>query len=197
MNKDLSFEHIEDFADYIVGRTEEDEELFVSVIGKFTEIKNMIKEIIRITEVDFEHLSVESPIMSGYEDEYVLDCWCTDGVIQIGCEPAKRNGEYYNLVGDETYLLEDCSSKLISLCKSSNLYFVNFDEEDCCDDEREGCCSCDCHSGCVEYTKADDGEIHGFTASRSNDDGYRSYSFYTSDTLSMGDVLSILKKFGF
>lgn len=145
-NKDLYFEYIEDFADYIVERVENDEELFLTVVGRFEEIKNIIKEIFCIAEVDFESLNIESPIIDGYEDEYVLDCWCDDGVIQIGCEPAKRNGEYLNLVGDETYLLEDCSSKIIPLCEGSDLYFVNFDEDYDCDEECccEGCC-CDCH----------------------------------------------------
>ena len=152
MNKDLNFEYIEDFADYIVGRVEDDEELFLSVVGKFEEIKNLIKEIFCIAEVDFEHLNIESPIMSNYEDEYVLDCWYTDGIVQIGCEPAKRDGEYFNLAGDETYLLEECSSKVIPLCECSDLYFVNIDgehdcdEDCCCDDYYDDDCLCGCHN---------------------------------------------------
>lgn len=151
MNKDLNFECIEDFTYYIVEKVEEDKELFVSVIGKFEEIKNIIKEMFYIAEVDFDGINIESPIVDGYEDEYVLDCWCCDGVIRIGCEPAKRDGEYLNLIGDETYLLEDCSSKIISLCEGSDLYFVNinaecdYDEEYDCDDCCDECCRCDCH----------------------------------------------------
>ena len=146
LNKDLNFEYIEDFAEYIVSRVEEDEELFVSVVGKFEEIKNIIKEIMCIAEVDFENINIESPIMGGYEDEYVLDCWCDEGIVQIGCEPAKRDGEYLRLAGDETYLLEDCSSKIIRLCEGSNLYFVNFDDECDCDECDKGrFCEC-CHN---------------------------------------------------
>ena len=199
MNKDLYFEYIEDFADYIIEKVEEDEELFISVVGKFEEIKNIIKEIFYIAEVDFESINIESPIIDGYEDEYVLDCWCNDGVVQIGCEPAKRDSEYLNLAGDETYLLEDCSSKIIPLCKDSDLYFVNIEDECDCDEECDECCPCDCHCGdsCVEYSKTDDGELHGFTASKSTDNGYHSYSFYTSDNLSKSDIHDILKELGF
>ena len=156
-SKDLNFEYIEDFADYIVERVELDEELFLSVVGKFEEIKNIIKEIFCIAEVDFESINIESPIMNNYEDEYVLDCWCDDGVVQISCEPAKKDGRYLNLTGDETYLLEDCSSKVIPLCEGSDLYFVNIEEEcdcndDCdCEDCCDECCDCDCH-------KDDDGD---------------------------------------
>ena len=199
LNKDLYFEYIEDFADYIIEKVEEDEELFISVVGKFEEIKNIIKEIFYIAEVDFESINIESPIIDGYEDEYVLDCWCNDGVVQIGCEPAKRDSEYLNLAGDETYLLEDCSSKIIPLCKDSDLYFVNIEDECDCDEECDECCPCDCHCGdsCVEYSKTDDGELHGFTASKSTDNGYHSYSFYTSDNLSKSDIHDILKELGF
>ena len=156
MNKDLNFEYIEDFANYIVEKVECDEELFVSVVGKFEEIKNIIKEIFCIAEVDFESINIESSIMDNYEDEYVLDCWCDDGVVQISCEPAKRDGKYLNLAGDETYLLENVSSKIIPLCEGSDLYFVNLDEDECdCDEESDECCPCDRHCDDREIANAD------------------------------------------
>ena len=197
MNKDLNFECIEDFADYIVEEVELDDGLFVSVVGKFEEIKNIIKEVFCIAEVEFESLNIESDIINGYEDEYVLDCWCNDGVIQIGCEPVIRDGKYLNLCGDETYLLESCSSKIISLCEGSKVYFVNFDEDCDCDEECDGCCCCDYCDDCVEYTKVDNGNIHGFTARKSTGDGYHSYSFYTNDNLSKSYIFELLKNFGF
>lgn len=199
MNKDLYFEYIEDFADCLVKRVESNEELFVSVVGKFEEIKGVIKEMITISEVDFENVCLCSPEVDGYEDEYVLDCWCDDGVIRIGCEPAKRDGKYLNLADNEVYLLENCSSKIIPLCEGSRLYFVNIDEECYCDEECDECCPCDCHCGdsCVEYSKPDDGELHGFTAIKSTDNGYHSYSFYTSDSLSKIDIRDMLKEFEF
>ena len=62
MNKDLSFEYIEDFAGYIVDKVEDNEELFLSVIGKFEEIKNIIKEVFCITDVEFGYLNIENPV---------------------------------------------------------------------------------------------------------------------------------------
>lgn len=173
MNKDLNFECIEDFAGYIIDRIEEDEELFVSVVGKFDEIKNIIKEMFCIADVDFEHISIDSSIMSGYEDEYVLDCWCDDGVVRIGCEPAKRDGEYLRLAGDETYLLEDCSSKIIPMCEESKLYFVNIGEECNCDEGCCECCFCSCHN--------DDDDV----------------TCYVIEGLTEADIVSVLERFGF
>ena len=199
MNKDIDFEYIEDFADYIVDRVENNEELFVSVVGKFEEVKNIVKEIMTVSDVDFDSFCLCSPEVDGYNDEYLLDCWCEDGVVWIGCEPAKRDSGYLNLVGGETYLLENCSSKIIPLCEGSNLYFVNIEDECDCDEECDERCPCDCHcdDSYVEYSKTDDGELHGFTASKSTGNGYHSYSFYTSDNLSKSDIHDMLKEFGF
>ena len=155
LNKDLYFEHMEEFADYIVEKVELDEELFVSVVGKFEEMKNIIKEIFCVAEVDFDSINIESSIVSNYEDEYVLDCWCSDGVIHIGCEPAKRDGEYFNLMCDETYLLDNVSSKIIPLCEESNLYFVNIDNECVCDEECNECCPWCCCCGDRETADAE------------------------------------------
>ena len=155
MNKDLNFEYIEDFADCLVERVGSNEELFISVVGKFEEIKDIIKEIITISEVDFENVCLCSPEVDGYEDEYVLDCWCMDDVVHIGCEPAKRDGKYLNLAGDETYLLDNVSSKIIPLCEGSDLYFVDIEDECDCDEECDECCPCDCHCGDTELCSTD------------------------------------------
>lgn len=194
-SKDLSFEYIEDFADYIVEKVECDEELFMSIVGKYDEIKNIIKEIITISDVDFEKICLYSDEVDDYKDEYILDCYCDDGVVQIGCEPAKRDGKYLNLVGDEIYLLDNVSSKIIPLCAESDLYFVYIEDECDCDDG----CYCDCHKDdkLIECSTGVDGETHGFTASKSDDNGYYSFSFYTTNSLSEKDIHSMLKEFGF
>ena len=144
MDKDLIFEYVEDFTDYIVERVENNEELFLTVVGRFEEIKNIIKEMMVIADVDFEKIILSCPEVSDYIDEYVLDCWCDDGVIQIGCEPAKRDGKYLNPCGDETYLFDNCSSKIIPLCEGSKLYFVGIEDECDCDEDCDEKCPCDC-----------------------------------------------------
>jgi hypothetical protein len=190
---------MEDFADYIVERVEKDEDLFLTVIGKFEEIKNFVKEVVLVAEVDFESLEMQSPEINDYHDEYILDCWCNNGIVMIGCEPAKRNGKYLNLTGDETYLFDNCSSKIIPLCECSKLCFISIEDERDCDGECDDCCPCDCHGGdsCAEYSKTDGSELHGFTAIKPTDNGYHSYIFYTSGKLSKNDIQDVLNKFGF
>ena len=190
----ISFECIEDFAYYIIEKLEDDEDSFLTIIGKFEEVKNITKEMIAVTDVNFENLILQSPEVDGYIDEYVLDCWCNDGVVQIGCEPAKRNGRYLNLGADEIYLFDNCSSSIIPLCEESDLYFVSTEDDCLCDEECDECCSCACHN---DDMCEDCDDIHGFAVSKDDDDKHYDFYYYTSDALSEKDIYSILKEFGF
>lgn len=100
MNKDsydLYFKYVEEFADFVVGGFEDREGLFVAVVGKFDSIKSLLKEIMAYEFVDFESIEIESEIMSGYTDEFVLSLWVDGEVIKVGCEKLKRDGEYISL----------------------------------------------------------------------------------------------------
>ena len=191
MKSDINFEYIEEFVDYIVDRVESDDELFLTVVGKFEEIKGVIKEIITIRDVNFDFLQIESPEMSDYCDEFVLSLWMNGDVLEIGCEFAKRDGEYLNFVGEEVYLFDNVSSKIIPLCEDANLYFVSINDN--CDCE---CCQCDCckDEECEEYRKVEDEDIHGFTAQKSTDNGYYYCSYYTDDVLSEDELRVIVKR---
>ena len=200
MKSDINFEYIEDFADYIADKVENDEELFVSVIGKFEEIKYIIKELMCICEVDFEKIDLSSPDVNDYFDEYIFDCWCNNGIVEIGCEPAKdKDGKYLTFCGDETYILYNCSSKIIPLCEDTNLYFVNIAEEFDCDE----CCDCCCQHDCcdnevlVECLTDRDGDPYGFTASKTNNNGCYNFSYRTNGKLSEKDICDMLEEFGF
>ena len=181
---------MEEFTDYIIGKVEDNEELFVAVVGKFDTIKSLLKEVMIYEFVDFESIEIESEAMDGYRDEFILSLWMNDGVLEIGCEKIKRDGEYISPCGDETYLMEDCSSKIIPLCEESDLYFVNFDDEcDCCKSCDE-CCSCDC---CED----EDDDICGFIINNESDDGYSRFAYYSSTPVDKSDVYDILKELGF
>lgn len=200
MNKDLNFEYIEDFVDYVVGEAEYDEDKFIVVIAKFDEAKEILKSAMLYEDINFDFLEIESPIMDDYEDEFVLSFWMNDGVLEIGCEKLKdEDSDYTNPCGDVVFLFSNCSSKIIPLCEGSELHFVDIDEEcdyneECCE-----CCACDCckNDVFVECSTDEDGDTHGFTASKSDDDGYYSFSYYTNDKLSDKDIYSMLKEFGF
>lgn len=200
-NNDINFECIDEFVDYLVENIESVEDVFISVIGKFDKIRDVICALMKYDDVTFAGLEIHSPDYDGYEDEYILDISLEDGVMDIGCEPAKRDGKYLNVEGTYAYIFDDSNSRLLNSCTFDEVYFVNVGEEDfnCAECYCDECCSCDKYKDekCVEYSKTDDGNIHGFSASRTDDKGYYSYSFYTSDTLNKGDIRDMLKEFGF
>ena len=145
-SKDINFEYIEEFVDYVIDETENDEDNFVTVIAKFDEAKEILKELMTYNDVNFELLQIESPIMDNYCDEFVLSLWMNDGVLEIGCEKLKNeDGEYTNPCGDVVFLFDNCSSKIIPLCDGSDLYFVNIEDECGCDENCDEKCPCDCH----------------------------------------------------
>lgn len=145
-SKDLNFEYIEEFVDYVIDEAENDEDNFVTVIAKFDEAKEILKDVMTYDDVNFESLQIESPIMDNYCDEFVLSFWMNDGVLEIGCEKLKNEeGDYANPCGDVVFLFDDCSSKIIPLCEGSMLYFVSIEDECDCDEDCDCECLCDCH----------------------------------------------------
>ena len=145
-SKDINFEYIEEFVDYVIDEVENDEDNFVTVIAKFDEAKEILKNAMTYDDVNFESLQIESPIMDNYCDEFVLSFWMNDGVLEIGCEKLKNEeGDYTNPCGDVIFLFDDCSSKIIPLCEGSMLYFVSIEDECGCDEDCDCECPCDCH----------------------------------------------------
>lgn len=126
---DITFENIGGFVEYITQRVFNDEGLYITVVSRFKEMKDIITEMIRFDDVEFDYLRLESPIISDYEDEYILSLFADQGTICIDCDRLKTDGEYTNPCGDETYLFENCSSKIIPLCEDSDLYFVAIEDD--------------------------------------------------------------------
>lgn len=140
-SKDINFEYIEEFVDYVFDEVENDEDNFVTVIAKFDEAKEILKNAMTHGDVNFESLQIESPITDNYCDEFVLSFWMNDGVLEMGCEKLKNEeGDYTNPCGDVVFLFDNCSSKIIPLCEGSRLYFVSIEDECDCDED----CDCEC-----------------------------------------------------
>lgn len=146
-SKDLNFEYIEELVDYVINEVENDEDSFVTVIAKFDEAKEILKNAMAYDDVNFESLQIESPFIDNYYGEFILLFWTNDGVLEIGCEKLKNEaGEYINPCGDVVFLFDDCSSKIIPLCECSKLYFVSIEDECDCDEDCDCDCDCDCRN---------------------------------------------------
>ena len=91
----------------------------------------------------------------------------------------------------------DIKQDIIDYCVNEDKEVILFGQEDDCDGD---CENCPVHDETYLHTSEDedeDGNAHGFTASRSDGDSYMSYSFYSSDALSHEDIQKMLRAFGF
>ena len=134
--KNLYFDNFEDLACDIADRFDElYKENFedIAVIAKPNEVKEIFKELVCIG-YDICNITYERIDWDGYDDEYILSM-NHDG---IWLEKFKReDGKYLTDESTITYILDNCSSKVIPYCKGKNVYEVTVGKED---DE----CDCDC-----------------------------------------------------
>ena len=89
----------------------------------------------------------------------------------------------------------DISQDIINYCVNEDKEVILFGQEDDCDGD---CKNCPMHDETYLHTSENEnGNTHGFTASKSDGDSYMSYSYYSSDELSHEDIQKMLKAFGF
>lgn len=136
----LNFEYIDDFVNEILDRIYADEDLIVSVVAKFDDMKEVVKAVVMFADdVDFEKIDITDPIDSGYKDEYVMDVFASDGGVFFNVEPTRRGRHIIDISNDENYIFEDCSEKIVDKCdKFSDTYVVHIDTEDEFEDEDIG-----------------------------------------------------------
>ena len=135
--KNLYFDDFEDLACDIADRFDRlDKENFedISVIAKPNEVKEIFKELVcigyDICNITYEHIDWD-----GYDDEYILSM-NHDG---IWLEKFKSENGYLTDESTITYILDNCSSKVIPYCKGNTVYEVTVGDDDCSCDECEEC----------------------------------------------------------
>ena len=142
--KNLYFDDFEDLACDIADKFDElNKENFedIAVIAKPNEVKEIFKELVCIG-YDICNITYERIDWDGYDDEYILSM-NHDG---IWLEKFKNKNGYLIDESTITYILDNCSSKVIPCCKGKNVYevTVGIDEDDCdCDDCSECACKKD------------------------------------------------------
>lgn len=194
--KTLHFENYEGFACAVsdtYDRIKSDDKYnSIDVVAKYEDAKEIIRELIGIGYGIAFIDKFGNPEWDGYDDAFVISLLDDE----IWCEPVRRDKGYIFIEADVVYIFGDCNSKIIPKIESDEVYEVGIGEDyDDCDGD---CENCDCHNDTYLHTSEDeDGNTHGFTASRSDGDSYMSYSFYSSDELSHEDIQKMLKTFGF
>lgn len=194
--KTLHFEDYENFAcavsDVYDKVKSNDEYNSVDVVAKYEDAKEIIRELVGIGyDIAFIN-ELADPEWDGYDDAFVISLLDDE----IWCEPVKRDEGYIFVEADVVYIFDDCNSKIIPKIEADEVYEVGIGNEyDDCDGD---CENCPAHDETYLHTSEDeDGNTHGFTASRSDGDSYMSYSYYSSNELSHEDIQKMLKAFGF
>ena len=115
----------------------------ITIIAKYEEAKEIISELVCIG-YSLESIRMSRPEWENYHDEYLISL-NNDG---IWCEEMKSDGKYLPDESTITYILDNCSSKVIPYCKGKIVYEVTVGKEDdeCDCDECEECCD-DCEEG--------------------------------------------------
>lgn len=124
----LEFENYEEFVCDIADKFDKlDKENFddISVIAKPNEVKEIFKELVCLG-YDLCNITYERIDWNGYEDEYILSL-SPEG---IWIEKFKRENGYIEDQSNVTYIMDNCSSAVISYCKSENLYEVSVEDID-------------------------------------------------------------------
>lgn len=136
--KNIYFDDFEDFSCVIADKFDRlDKENFedIAVIAKPDEVKEIFKELVCIG-YDICNITYERIDWDGYDDEYILSM-NHEG---IWLEKFKIEEDKY--LTDEstiTYILDNCSSKVIPYCKGKNVYEVTVGDDECSCDECEEC----------------------------------------------------------
>ena len=134
--KNLYFDNFEDLACDIADKFDElNKEEFedIAVIAKPDEVKEIFKELVCIG-YDICNITYERIDWDGYDDEYILSMNHNG----IWLEKFKReDGKYLTDESTITYILDNCSSKVIPYCKGKIVYevTVGIDEDECDCDE--------------------------------------------------------------
>lgn len=182
--KKLDFSDYEDFVMHIIDTVInlDDEYEDVSIIAKYNEAKNIIQGLIAFEEFSIESIVVHKEEYENYFDEYIISL-TKEG---IWCEPFKRDNGYLNNESIITYVMGNCSSKVLSACDSEIMYEVSVGKEEN-DNDRTLC----------GRNSDEEDDMHGFSINGFNDKGNYSYSFYTTENINMEDIKKILSKFSF
>lgn len=191
----LNYDSIEEFCEEVnecietVHNTNEDK--YVSVVAKYEEAKEIIRELIYY-DYEIAQIEVNDPNWDDYDAEYEISV--ING--KIFCSKMKSNDKYLASYASVVFFMEDVNSKCIkSFLESVFEYEVQIDDD------------CDCNIEDEDYEDGDfssllpcyeDDGLHGFTYSRSDDSGYVSHSFYSTECLkpdilkSISDILDLL-----
>lgn len=179
---------IDDVLDIFINRLYHTDKTVGIVINKEV-AEYILDELVKIDETSIkeadlvDYMEVDEYLVSVDDDGYITCVPIEDFVVLD-----KTDIFYIDMDGD-------IKQDIIDYCVNDDKEVILFGQEDNCDGD---CKNYHTHDETYLNTSEDeDGNTHGFTASRSDGDSYMSYSYYSRDELSHEDIQKMLKAFGF
>lgn len=128
----LEYENYEELACDISDTFDNIEDKFgdVSIIAKYEEAKEIIKELICIG-YDVVSIDIHREGFEEYYNEYIISL----NVDGVWCEKFKRETGYFNDKANVTYVMDNCSSVIFKHIDSEEIYEVFVDANKETDDE--------------------------------------------------------------
>lgn len=197
----LYFNNFDNLTNNIVNEYQELKDEFdsVGVIAKYEEARNIIKNLIE-RGFDIGNVELCDEEYNRYDKEYLISIFDEE----IYCEPLFVDESYLSSFNEVLYVMDNCSSKVLDSCDYDKAYEVCMNENsrnksyDCHDSCNECCADCDCcDEEYDEYDDEYDDEMHGFTVSKNDETGYKSYSFYSTEYIDEENIVRILEKLNF
>lgn len=121
----LEFEDYEEFACKITDtfNSLEDEFGDVSIIAKYEEAKEIIKELLCIG-YDIASIDIHDEFGENYYDEYIVSVSNVNDSSSVWCEKFKRETGYINDNPSAAYIMDNCSSAVFKYIDSEEIYEV-------------------------------------------------------------------------
>lgn len=157
----------------------------ISVYGKYDVIKDILEDLIASGVSIVNEIELQDYDVAHYDKEFVLYL-TTDGV-NVEKTYDVESDTYLSGSADISFIREDCSSKLIKYVDSKTVYEFGYDEEDDFD-----CSECEC-ACCKDIHIETDGDMHGFSVNHSGENGWSSYSFYSTDMDLVGEMAKMFR----
>ena len=182
----------------------------ISVYGKYDVIKNILEKSIIHGASIIDGIELEDYEVDYYDKEFIL-CLEKYDSITVSVQKAWYEDNQWHKAGyfdgeaDIAFVHADCNSKLLKHIESDIIYEFEIGEEDCAANIEavDSCSECNCDEDqnspqkYVKYFTGTNDDMHGFTASKSDGNSYRAYSFYTTSQLSKADIQSLMQEAGF
>lgn len=164
----------------------------ITIVAFYEDASAILKHIAKYEKSILHSIDIHDYMWENYDSEYYITLSKDDeGDYLIYCEKAYDDKKDVYLYGESNivYIAEDCSAKVLKRLYSDIYYEVRFfdDEEDDFDKMVKTMMN-------VDEIEMDE-DMKGFTVSRSDDYGFSTFSFHSTDEDLVKRVLKDYKKF--